>query len=100
MPMGEFEMIERLLRPLAQGYPGALDLTDDAALVDVPDGQQLVIAKDGMVEGVHFLPDDPPDLIAGKPGQFDVIVDGKVIFSKHEEGRFPDEEEIVRAMPG
>lgn len=66
MAMGEFEMIERLLRPLARGYPGALDLTDDAALVDVPDGQQLVIAKDGMVEGVHFLPDDPPDLIAGK----------------------------------
>jgi hypothetical protein len=28
-----------------------------------------------------------------------VIADGKVIFSKHKEGRFPDEEEIVRALP-
>ena len=64
--LGEFAFIERLLRPLAAGYPGALDLTDDAALVDVPDGCQLVIAKDAMVEGVHYLPDDPPDLIAGK----------------------------------
>jgi thiamine-monophosphate kinase len=66
MPMGEFELIERLLRPLARGFPGALDLADDAALVDVPEGRQLVLAKDGMVENVHFLADDPPALIAGK----------------------------------
>ncbi len=32
-------------------------------------------------------------------GQFDVTVDGKLIFSKHREGRFPDDEEIVRALP-
>jgi thiamine-monophosphate kinase len=64
--LGEFELIDRLLRPLARGCPGALDLADDAALIDVPDGQQLVIAKDGMVESVHFLADDPPALIAGK----------------------------------
>ncbi len=66
MSLGEFELIERLLKPLARGCPGALDLTDDAALVDVPDGQQLVIAKDAVVADVHFLADDPPDLIAGK----------------------------------
>jgi Rdx family len=28
-----------------------------------------------------------------------VIVDGELVFSKHKEGRFPDEEEIVRALP-
>jgi hypothetical protein len=28
-----------------------------------------------------------------------VIVDGKLIFSKHQEGRFPEEEEIVRSLP-
>lgn len=66
MPMGEFELIGRLIRPLARGCPAALDLTDDAAVLDVPDGRQLVVAKDGMVEGVHFLPDDPAELIAGK----------------------------------
>ncbi len=66
MPMGEFELIGRLIRPLARGCPAALDLGDDAALLDVPDGQQLVLAKDAMIEGVHFLADDPPELIAGK----------------------------------
>ena len=66
MPMGEFELIGRLIRPLARGCPAALDLGDDAALLDVPDAQQLVLAKDAMIEGVHFLADDPPELIAGK----------------------------------
>jgi thiamine-monophosphate kinase len=64
--LGELELIAQLLRPLARGYPGALGLTDDAALVDVPEGHQLVIAKDAMVAGVHFLADDPPPSVAGK----------------------------------
>jgi selT/selW/selH-like putative selenoprotein len=38
--------------------------------------------------------------VIGTPGQFDVVVDGKLIFSKHKEGRFPEEEEILRALPG
>jgi hypothetical protein len=28
-----------------------------------------------------------------------VIVDGKLVFSKHKEGRFPEEEEILRSLP-
>jgi hypothetical protein len=32
-------------------------------------------------------------------GQFDVVVDGRVIFSKHKEGRFPDHDEVLGAMP-
>ena len=64
--MGEFDFIERLMKPLAAGFPGALDLTDDAALVRVPEGQELVVAKDAMVEGVHFLAGDPAALVAGK----------------------------------
>lgn len=66
MTLGEFELIDRLLKPLARGCPGALELTDDAALVDVPDGAQLVIAKDAIVANVHFLDSDPPATIAGK----------------------------------
>jgi thiamine-monophosphate kinase len=66
MTLGEFALIDRLLKPLARGYPGALDLTDDAALVDLPEGRQLVIAKDAIVADVHFLSRDPPELIAGK----------------------------------
>jgi thiamine-monophosphate kinase len=65
MPEGEFAFIARRLRPLATAE-AALDLTDDAALLDPPPGRQLVLAKDAMVAGVHFLPDDPPALIARK----------------------------------
>jgi thiamine-monophosphate kinase len=65
MPEGEFEFIARRLRPLATAS-GALDLTDDAALLDPAPGQQLVLTKDAMVAGVHFLPEDPPGQIAQK----------------------------------
>ncbi len=60
----EFSLIARHFRPLAG--PGALDLTDDAAVLAVPAGRELVIAADAMVAGVHFLPDDPPDLVGRK----------------------------------
>lgn len=29
---------------------------------------------------------------------FDVTADGKTVFSKHREGRFPDHEEILSAL--
>jgi len=60
----EFSLIARHFRPLAG--PGALDLADDAALLDPPAGRQLVLAADAMVAGVHFLPDDPPGTIGRK----------------------------------
>ena len=61
---GEFSLIARHFRPLAG--PGALELRDDAALLTPPPGRQLVLTADAMVAGVHFLPDDPPDLIGRK----------------------------------
>lgn len=63
---GEFEFIARRLRPLAAGTAAALDLADDAAVLDPPPGQQIVLTKDAMVAGVHFLPDDPAAQIAQK----------------------------------
>jgi thiamine-monophosphate kinase len=63
---GEFALIDQLLKPLAQSFPGALGLTDDAALVDLPAGRSLVIAKDAIVSGVHFFADDPADAVAQK----------------------------------
>jgi len=63
--LGEFGRIAKFFAPLA-ATPGALGLTDDAALVDCPAGERLVVTVDAMVEGVHFLPDDPPDLVARK----------------------------------
>jgi predicted Rdx family selenoprotein len=41
------------------------------------------------------------DAIPGGKGQFDVIRDGEVVFSKHAEHRFPGEGEIERLVgPG
>jgi thiamine-monophosphate kinase len=60
----EFALIARHFRPLAG--PGALNLQDDAAVLAPPPGRELVLTCDAMVAGVHFLPDDPPDLIGRK----------------------------------
>lgn len=63
---GEFDWIARLLRPLTKGAPEALDLLDDAAVLPSRPGHDLVLTKDALVAGVHFLPDDPLDLVARK----------------------------------
>jgi selT/selW/selH-like putative selenoprotein len=41
-------------------------------------------------------PDVAVELIAGTDGVFEVAVDGRVVFSKKRQGRFPDCGEIVR----
>ena len=61
---GEDALIARYFRPLATD-PGAFGLDDDAAALK-PDGNDIVVTTDAIVEGVHFLPDDPPDTVARK----------------------------------
>jgi selT/selW/selH-like putative selenoprotein len=34
----------------------------------------------------------------GQSGQFDVIVDDKLIYSRFEAGRFPEEEDILKFL--
>ena len=63
--MDEFDSIAKLFRPLATG-PEALGLTDDAALLPQRPGYELVVTTDTLVEGVHFLANDPPGQIAQK----------------------------------
>jgi thiamine-monophosphate kinase len=63
---GEFELIARYFAPLAEGFAGAYGLQDDAAVVTLNPGQQLVAKTDAIVAGVHFLPDDPAELVAQK----------------------------------
>jgi thiamine-monophosphate kinase len=62
---GEFTAIARLFAPLAL-QRGAFGLRDDAAIVPSRAGTDLVVTKDAIVEGVHFLSSDPPDLVARK----------------------------------
>jgi len=39
-----------------------------------------------------------PTLIEGSGGVFDVSVDGKLVYSKHQTGRFPEEHEILAQL--
>ncbi len=58
--MNESELIERFFRHA--GAPRAdvlLGIGDDAAIVTVPAGQELVLTTDSLVEGAHFLPGSP-----------------------------------------
>lgn len=62
---GEFETIRRLFAPLAHPEWGR-GLKDDVAVVPSKAGHDLVLTKDALVEGVHFLPTDPLDTVARK----------------------------------
>jgi thiamine-monophosphate kinase len=64
MSSGEDDLIARYFKPLATA-PGALGLTDDAAILQAG-GDDVVVTTDAIVAGVHFLPDDPPDTVARK----------------------------------
>src|SRR3954470_24180548 len=64
MSSGEDSLIARYFKPLATD-PGAFGLSDDAAILQAR-GEDIVVNTDAIVEGVHFLPDDPADSIARK----------------------------------
>ena len=62
---GEDRLIAEYFRPLAK-HPGAFALMDDAAVITPPAGCDIVLKTDGIIGGVHFFPDDPPDLVGKK----------------------------------
>lgn len=62
----EFDLIARYFAPLAAGEPGALGLTDDAAILSIESDRRVVVTTDTLVSGVHFLPSDPPGSVAAK----------------------------------
>jgi thiamine-monophosphate kinase len=63
-PSAEDSLISGYFRPIATD-PGAFNFGDDAAVLKAL-GDDIVVTTDAIVEGVHFLPDDPPDSIARK----------------------------------
>ncbi len=62
----EFALIAKIFAPLTKSTSEAFGLKDDAAAFTPPPGEDIVVTKDALVSGVHFLPNDPPDLIAKK----------------------------------
>lgn len=62
--MREFECIKKYFAPLAKAIEGALDLQDDAAVLNLGEDKRLVIASDVCVEGIHFPVGTSPSLIA------------------------------------
>jgi thiamine-monophosphate kinase len=68
---GEFELIAKLFAPLTSRFPDAYGLEDDVAYLSLAGGllgpgEELVVKTDALIASVHFLPDDPADLVARK----------------------------------
>lgn len=67
MPIAnEFSIIAKYFKPLAAGFTGSLNLSDDAAIIAQLPDSELVITKDAISQGIHFIGNEPPELIAGK----------------------------------
>lgn len=62
----EEAFIARYLAPLASGCLGTFGLEDDAAVLSLSPGEELVITTDAVAAGVHFFADDAPEDIAWK----------------------------------
>ncbi len=62
--MNEFDLIRRYF---TRATPGALlGVGDDAALLQVSDGNVLAVSTDMLVSGTHFLPDADPFMLGHK----------------------------------
>lgn len=63
----EFELIDVIRARTSQARADVgLGIGDDAALLEVPAGRQLVACTDTLVAGIHFLPDSAPEDIGWK----------------------------------
>jgi thiamine-monophosphate kinase len=62
---GEDRLIARHFKPLAT-HPGAYALEDDAAVLKIPAGHEVVLKADAIVEGIHFFSNDPAETVARK----------------------------------
>jgi thiamine-monophosphate kinase len=60
MPSGEFQLIDRIRARATTRDDVVLGIGDDAAVLQVPPGKQLVVATDTLNTGVHFPADTLP----------------------------------------
>lgn len=64
--MKEFSLISEYFKPLAKEEEGSLDLKDDAAFFSANDGEDYISTLDTICEGVHFLKDSSPEVVANR----------------------------------
>ncbi|MBT3812243.1 MAG: thiamine-phosphate kinase [Gammaproteobacteria bacterium] len=66
MALAEFDLIKQFFTRPAQHKCTRLSVGDDCALLSVPEGYQLAITTDTMVENIHFFPDVSPQQLGYK----------------------------------
>jgi thiamine-monophosphate kinase len=64
--MGERDRIARYFAPLCGAEPGSFSLTDDTAMLSPPQGQQLIVTTDSVIETIHVLKGATPEQFAQK----------------------------------
>ena len=70
MALGEFEFISRYFSSLGRGESVELGVGDDAAILALQPGEQLVTSVDTVVAGRHF----PAETKAQHSGRYDQIL--------------------------
>lgn len=67
MPLSEFALIQRFFTRQRVANPSTLlGIGDDCALLSIPDGYELAVTTDTMVENVHFFAGTDPELLGHK----------------------------------
>ena len=67
MPLSEFSLIRRFFTRQRVTNPSTcLGIGDDCALLSIPDGYELAVTTDTMVENVHFFAGADPELLGHK----------------------------------
>jgi len=65
--LNEFDSINRFTKSIGRKQPYTkLGVGDDAAVLSIPAGKELLVSVDTMVEGVHFFADTPAEFLAKK----------------------------------
>lgn len=64
MALNEFSLIQQYFSSIGKASGVALGVGDDGAVLDIPEGEQLVVTVDTLVAGVHFPADASPGDIA------------------------------------